>query len=43
VVIAKEMQESVNGEMGEMVVERLAFGLGFAGRGPVGDDDVADM
>ena len=43
VVIAEQMQKPVNGEMREMVPERLAFGHRLARDGLIGDDDVTDI
>ena len=35
------MQKAMHGQMTEMVLERLVFGVGFAARGLIGDGDVA--
>ena len=43
VVITEQMEKSVNGEMGEVVVERFALGDRLARHGLVGDDDVTDI
>ena len=43
VVIAEQMQKSVDGEVGKMVAERLALGGRFAGGRLIGDDDVTDI
>ena len=43
VVIAEQMQKPMNGEMGEMMVERLAFGRRLPRDRLVGDDDVAEI
>ena len=41
-VVAQEMQKPMHGEMGEMVLERLALGVRLARDGLVGDHDVAE-
>src|SRR5262245_9629175 len=43
VIVAEEMQETMDREVGEMVSERLALGFGFAADGLIGDDNVAEM
>ena len=43
VVIAQQMEKSMDGKMREMMVERLALGDRLARDGLIGDDDVADI
>jgi len=43
VVIAEQMEKSVNGQMGKVVIERLVFGDRLARGGLVGDDDITDI
>ena len=43
VVIAEQMQKSVDGEVGEMMAERLALGDRLARGRLIGDDDVTDI
>ena len=43
VVITEQMQKSVDGEVGQMVVERLALGNRLAGGSLVRDNDVPDI
>ena len=42
VIVAQQVEKSMHGEMGEMMVERLALGRGLARDGLVGDRDVAE-
>ena len=43
VVVAQQVQKSMDGEMGEVMVERLAFGGRLARDRLIGDDDVTDI
>ena len=42
VIVADQMQETVDRQMAEMMVERLLFVVGFLARGLIGDGDVAE-
>ena len=43
VVIAEQVQKPVDGEVGQVVAERLALGLRLAGGRLIGDDDVTNI
>ena len=43
VIVTDQMQETMDGKMGEMMSERLVLGAGLARDGFKGENDIAEM